>query len=593
MGARRGAGSTERSRPDGRGRLAGLVVALAAVAFVAPVGPGRALPASASVSPPACTNETIITAPYANCRFGYGGASFTLGPATLNPQNGYLEGRYRYTLPNLCPDCQGWGGGIYGSRTYVPGGPQAGAGAPSGVDFGMDQDDPTQTGPGTYQGVYRYHDPGGAEKAVFIRAQTYGRADGAATVTAAADAVLVVGTPLTPPNCATGTSVIGAAPRLATVRVTPCAGEPSYVTGYQALAYIGSSTTPIVVNAEGRYAEFTMDQNLPVGRPVRFTTRAKGPNAVGPETAKSAPAILPFTTVDGFTSQAFGDFAYRPPSAAEADAWRTALSNNTSSGQQLIAANVGTATWDVRAPVIRLFRAYFGRLPDLGGLDYWVGKSRAGTRLAAISSSFAASNEFKTKYGTLSNRAFVTRIYTDVLGRGADPSGTDYWTTKLDTKTKSRGEVMTGFSESSEYKNKTRALVDVVTVYAAMVRKIPTQAQLDTASSLPLVDLVTTVMADPAYDKRFNTVAWPAITTTSPLAGAVRSKPYSFALVHFGGPPPLTWKVLSGKLPDGLTLSAAGVIAGTPTKAGTFSFTVQLADVRTRPVSKSLQLTVT
>ena len=50
--------------------------------------------------------------------------------------------------------------------------------------------------------------------------------------------------------------------------------------------------------------------------------------------------------------------------------------------------------------MIRLFSAYFGRKPDPSGLNYWLTKRRSGTKLDAISSSFAASNEFKTKYGT-------------------------------------------------------------------------------------------------------------------------------------------------------------------------------------------------
>lgn len=577
---------------------AGLMVLVLLAAFAAPVGPGRPGPASATVSPPACTTETITTVSSPNCKMGYGGASFTLGPASLNSSTGFLEGRYTIVLParsSLCSDCPSASSDLGTPRTYVPGGPEALPGAPAGVNFGMDADNPDQvsTDGGTFTGNYWYKNPGGPEKAVFYRTYLALGGNDKPAVSAAADAVLQIGSVPPPPSCATGTTVIGAAPAAATVKATPCAGETSLVTGYQALAFVGSNPDPIVVETEGQYGEFDMTAPIPNGRPVRFTTRAKGPNVVGPQSAKSAPAVLPFTTVSAFTTQAFTDFAFRAPTAAEADAWKTALTNDTSSGQALIAANVGSASWDTRAPVIRLFRAYFGRLPDLGGLDYWVGKYRGGTKVSAISSSFAASSEFKTKYGALSNRAFVTRIYTDVLGRTADPSGVNYWTAKLDSKAKTRGEVMVGFSESNEYKNKTRNLVDVVTLYVAMVRAVPTQAQLDAGTTKTPLQLTTSLMNSTAYDKRFNTVALPSITTASPLPAAKRAKAYSSAIGHYGGPPPLTWKVLSGKLPDGLTLSANGVISGTPTKAGTFSFTLQLADVRTRSTSKAFQLVVT
>ena len=44
-----------------------------------------------------------------------------------------------------------------------------------------------------------------------------------------------------------------------------------------------------------------------------------------------------------------------------------------------------------------------------------------------------------------------------------------------------------------------------------------------------------------------------------------------------GGLPPYTWSIVSGALPDGLTLTAnSGVISGTPTSAGTSNFTVQV-----------------
>src|SRR5512138_291603 len=40
---------------------------------------------------------------------------------------------------------------------------------------------------------------------------------------------------------------------------------------------------------------------------------------------------------------------------------------------------------------------------------------------------------------------------------------------------------------------------------------------------------------------------------------------YSATIPHSGGVPPLTWSVHDGALPTGMTLSATGVISGTPT----------------------------
>ncbi|HEY6401242.1 MAG TPA: Ig domain-containing protein, partial [Blastocatellia bacterium] len=53
---------------------------------------------------------------------------------------------------------------------------------------------------------------------------------------------------------------------------------------------------------------------------------------------------------------------------------------------------------------------------------------------------------------------------------------------------------------------------------------------------------------------------------------------YSQTLTAMGGTAPFTFTVSSGALPPGLTLSSAGAISGTPTAAGSFSFTVQALD---------------
>src|SRR5207244_2708274 len=70
-----------------------------------------------------------------------------------------------------------------------------------------------------------------------------------------------------------------------------------------------------------------------------------------------------------------------------------------------------------------------------------------------------------------------------------------------------------------------------------------------------------------------------SITTTSLAAGTVGTA-YSQTLTATGGTPPFGWSLSTGSLPLGLTLSAAGVISGTPTTAGTPSFTVRVDDGR-------------
>lgn len=63
----------------------------------------------------------------------------------------------------------------------------------------------------------------------------------------------------------------------------------------------------------------------------------------------------------------------------------------------------------------------------------------------------------------------------------------------------------------------------------------------------------------------------PAITSAPPPSTAIVGSPYSYTFSATGVPAP-TFSLTSGSLPPGLTLSAAGVLSGTPTSAGTGNF---------------------
>ena len=92
--------------------------------------------------------------------------------------------------------------------------------------------------------------------------------------------------------------------------------------------------------------------------------------------------------------------------------------------------------------------------------------------------------------------------------------------------------------------------------------------------------------------------------TTASVPGGTVGEAYSASLVASGGTEEYTWSVASGDLPDGLSLSGAGAISGTPTANGTFGFTAQVNDgentatvalsiVITAPVPVELAITTT
>jgi large repetitive protein len=65
--------------------------------------------------------------------------------------------------------------------------------------------------------------------------------------------------------------------------------------------------------------------------------------------------------------------------------------------------------------------------------------------------------------------------------------------------------------------------------------------------------------------------------TVTPPTGAVGT-PYSFTFVTSGGTAPHTFSVFTGSLPPGLGLSTDGVLSGTPTQSGSFSFWIAAHD---------------
>ncbi|MEW6128144.1 MAG: putative Ig domain-containing protein [Acidobacteriota bacterium] len=82
------------------------------------------------------------------------------------------------------------------------------------------------------------------------------------------------------------------------------------------------------------------------------------------------------------------------------------------------------------------------------------------------------------------------------------------------------------------------------------------------------------------------------ITTTSVPAGTVNTA-YSTTFAATGGVTPYSWSVVSGALPNGLQLnSATGVLNGTPTTTGSYTFTVQVSDAQTPPATNAKQFSL-
>jgi PKD repeat protein len=219
----------------------------------------------------------------------------------------------------------------------------------------------------------------------------------------------------------------------------------------------------------------------------------------------------PFADWAGLVKQQHLDVLGRNPTSSESSSWVSKLNAGTSTPADLVhslrRSTDNQANVDATA---RLYKALLGRTPDRSGLSFWIRRRRAGTwTLVRMADNFAGSSEFKRKYGTLTNRQYVTRIYTDVLGRTADRSGVDYWTRQLDLKRRSRGSVMVGFSESNEYKTKQAEATDGSIAYLFLLGRVPTSTELqawvdDQKGGTTHQALLAELLGSAGYQARFS-----------------------------------------------------------------------------------------
>lgn len=209
-----------------------------------------------------------------------------------------------------------------------------------------------------------------------------------------------------------------------------------------------------------------------------------------------------------FAEQQYRDFLRREGDAGGIEYWRKEIESGRLSRAEVVNNFLSSNEFAGQiAPIVRLYFAYFRRVPDFQGLNYWLDKSQSGVSLKSISESFEQSSEFKETYGRLSNARFVTLVYQNVLRRDPDTGGFNYWMSEL-AKGKSRGEIMAGFSESAEYRSKTADSVGVTMVYTGMLQRSPDpggfsywEEQLGDSASL--VDIISGFLDSLEYRNRF------------------------------------------------------------------------------------------
>jgi Tol biopolymer transport system component len=193
---------------------------------------------------------------------------------------------------------------------------------------------------------------------------------------------------------------------------------------------------------------------------------------------RTSPFLSTFTSFDVFVALHLSRFTGSPTTMDALVQNRAPLLAGQSPYTWMLSLADAPTFADKRAPVVRLYWAYFKRRPDLGGLNFWINRYRNGWRLVDISQEFAKSSEFKTKYGNTTPEQFVTLVYQNVLEREPEAGGLSFWANRIRNGTP-RGQVMTNFSESSEGRRVIGPRSDVILLGIGMYGKIPSQALFD------------------------------------------------------------------------------------------------------------------
>lgn len=120
--------------------------------------------------------------------------------------------------------------------------------------------------------------------------------------------------------------------------------------------------------------------------------------------------------------------------------------------------------------ILRLYQAALGRAPDNSGYPYWLGRYRSGESLGSIAAAFAGSPEFRTRFGdSPTNRQLVDGLYQNVLDRGGDDGGLDFWVAQLESGL-SISELIIAFSDSAENVTRTGTSSPVTPTESSVIR---------------------------------------------------------------------------------------------------------------------------
>lgn len=221
--------------------------------------------------------------------------------------------------------------------------------------------------------------------------------------------------------------------------------------------------------------------------PHEWTFRT-GPNPDGGRCADD-----PSTDEENWVTGVYGDLFGRIAGPTALEGWTYQLDRDLDRAR-VSSALVGSAEHRRRL-VDRGYEEYLGRAADVTGRDFWTARLRSRSLIYVRSRLLGSPEAFTAAGGT--NGAYVTEVYSRVLGRTADAAGRAFWLAQLDGGL-SRTTLARRVLLAPESVRRT-----VETTYAALLDRTPTPTELaDWEGRVTATDeraLVKAILRGPEY----------------------------------------------------------------------------------------------
>jgi hypothetical protein len=145
------------------------------------------------------------------------------------------------------------------------------------------------------------------------------------------------------------------------------------------------------------------------------------------------------------------------------------------------------------------------RDPEFGGWLWQRNALSRGHSIVVLTDAVIAAEEFRLRWGTLTNADFVRLVYRQCLRREATQAEIDYQLSQF----YNRGWTANGFLKSNEFKNANNPRLSAILLYAGLLQRDPTAAERALATSrltagTPLATLIAEIVNRPEFTAQFD-----------------------------------------------------------------------------------------